>query len=165
MSKVIVNEKPKTELRTADFYYDLPENLIAQHPAERRDGSRLMCLDKNAKTVEDRVFSDITEYIKPEDVLVINDSRVIPARLLGTLEGDGSREIELLLLKQGDAQNTWECLTRPGKRAKIGRRFEFGGGKLRAEVVDIVEEGNRIIRFEYAPGEEFFALLDEIGLK
>jgi len=160
---MIENKRTETTLKTKDFYYDLPEELIAQHPAERRDGSRLMCLDKNAKTVEDRVFSDITEYIKPEDVLVINDSRVIPARLLGTLEGDGSREIELLLLKQGDAQNTWECLTRPGKRAKIGRRFEFGGGRLRAEVVDIVEEGNRIVRFEYAEGEEFFALLDEIG--
>ncbi len=159
---MIENKRTETNLETHDFYYDLPEELIAQHPAERRDGSRLMCLDRSSKAIEHRLFSDITEYIRPEDVLVINDSKVIPARLIGHMEGD-EREIELLLLKQCDSQDTWECLTRPGKRAKIGKRFEFGQGELKAEVKDIVEEGNRIIHFEYSANEEFFALLDKIG--
>ena len=160
--KMIENKRTDTDLQTSDFFYDLPEELIAQHPAPNRDGSRLMCLDKTAKTVEHRHFSDICEYIRPEDVLVINDSKVIPARLIGHMEGD-EREIELLLLKQCDAPDTWECLSRPGKRAKIGKRFEFGDGELKAEVVDIVEEGNRIVRFEYGADEEFFSLLDKIG--
>ncbi len=159
---MIENKRTETNLETHDFYYDLPEKLIAQHPAERRDGSRLMCLDRSSKAIEHRQFSDITEYIRPEDVLVINDSKVIPARLIGHMEGD-EREIELLLLKQCDSQDTWECLTSPGKRAKIGKRFEFGQGELKAEVKDIVEEGNRIIHFEYSANEEFFALLDKIG--
>ncbi len=159
---MIENERSKTSLRTSDFFYNLPEELIAQHPSEHRDGSRLMVLNKKEKTLEHRIFSDICEYIRPEDVLVINDSKVIPARLIGHLEGD-EREIELLLLKQEGSPDTWECLSRPGKRAKIGKRFEFGNGKLKAEVLDIVDEGNRIVKFEYGEGEEFFALLDEIG--
>ncbi len=159
---MIENKRTETTLQTSDFFYDLPEELIAQHPAERRDGSRLLCLNKSEKTLEHRHFSDITEYIRPEDVLVINDSKVIPARLIGHMEGD-EREIELLLLKQCDSADTWECLTRPGKRAKVGKRFEFGSGELRAEVLDIVEEGNRIVKFEYEQGKEFFALLDRIG--
>lgn len=160
---MIENIRTETELQTSDFFYDLPEELIAQHPAERRDASRLMHLNKKEKTAEHRTFSDICEYIRPEDVLVINDSRVIPARLIGNAEGAPDKSIELLLLKQCDAPDTWECLTRPGKRAKPGRRFEFGGGKLKAEVIDIVEEGNRTVRFEYSENDEFFALLDEIG--
>ena len=160
---MIENVRTQTDLLTSDFFYDLPEELIAQHPAEHRDASRLMHLNKTEKTIEHRTFSDICEYIRPEDVLVINDSRVIPARLIGHAEGSPDKSIELLLLKRCDAPDTWECLTRPGKRAKVGRRFEFGGGKLKAEVTGIVEEGNRTVRFEYSEGDEFFALLDEIG--
>ncbi len=160
---MIENKRTETELRTSDFFYDLPEELIAQHPAERRDSSRLMHLNKCKKTIEHRIFSDICEYIHPEDVLVINDSRVIPARLIGNPEGDPGKSIELLLLKQCETPDTWECLTRPGKRAKIGRRFEFGGGRLKAEVTGIVEEGNRTVKFEYSDNDEFFSLLDEVG--
>lgn len=160
---MIENKRPETTLSTHDFYYDLPEELIAQHPAEKRDASRLLCLNKEKKTLEHRVFSDIIEYIRPEDVLVINDSKVIPARLIGNADGAPEKSIELLLLKQCSEPDTWECLTRPGKRAKPGRHFEFGGGRLKAEVVDIVEEGNRTVRFEYSEKDEFFALLDEIG--
>ena len=160
---MIENKRCETDLLTSDFFYDLPEELIAQHPAEQRDGSRLMILNKEKHTLEHRVFSDICKYIRPEDVLVINDSKVIPARLIGCCEGSPEKSIELLLLKQCSEPDTWECLTRPGKRAKIGRRFEFGGGRLKAEVTGIVEEGNRTVRFEYSDGEEFFALLDEIG--
>lgn len=160
---MIENVRTETELQTSDFFYDLPEELIAQNPAEKRDASRLMHLNIKDQTIENRIFSDICEYIRPEDVLVINDSKVIPARLIGCAEGAPEKSIELLLLKQCDEADTWECLTRPGKRAKIGRRFDFGGGKLKAEVLDIVEEGNRKIRFEYSSENEFFALLDEIG--
>ena len=160
---MIENKRCQTDLLTHDFYYDLPEELIAQHPAEKRDGSRLLVLDKKQKSLEHRIFSDIVDYIRPEDVLVINDSKVIPARLIGCAEGAPEKSIELLLLKQCDEPDTWECLTRPGKRAKIGRRFEFGDGKLRAEVTGIVDEGNRTVKFEYSEDDEFFALLDEIG--
>ena len=160
---MIENKRCQTDLLTHDFYYDLPEELIAQHPAEKRDGSRLLVLDKKQKSLEHRIFSDIVDYIRPEDVLVINDSKVIPARLIGCAEGSPEKSIELLLLKQCDEPDTWECLTRPGKRAKIGRRFEFGDGKLRAEVTGIVDEGNRTVKFEYSEDDEFFALLDEVG--
>ncbi len=160
---MIENTRTETELHTSDFFYDLPEELIAQNPAGKRDASRLMHLDIDAKTVEHRIFSDIIEYISPNDVLVINDSKVIPARLIGCAEGSPEKSIELLLLKQCGALDTWECLTRPGKRAKIGRRFEFGGGRLKAEVIDILDEGNRKVKFEYQEGYEFFTLLDEIG--
>ena len=160
---MIENSRTETSLSTSDFFYDLPTELIAQHPATERDRSRLMCLDRSKKITEHKVFSDIIDYIRPEDVLVINDSKVIPARLIGNAEGCPDKSIELLLLKQLNEKDTWECLTRPGKRAKPGRRFEFGGGRLKAEVIDIVEEGNRTVRFEYSDGDEFFALLDEIG--
>ena len=160
---MIENVRTETELHTSDFFYNLPEELIAQNPAEKRDASRLMHLNIKDQTIEHKTFSDICEFIRPEDVLVINDSKVIPARLIGCAEGAPDKSIELLLLKQCKERDTWECLTRPGKRAKIGRRFEFGGGKLKAEVVDIVDEGNRKIKFEYSERNEFFALLDEIG--
>ena len=148
MSEVIVNQKPDTELRTSDFFYDLPQELIAQHPMEQRDCSRLMVLDRATQSLTHRRFYDILEYLQPDDVLVVNDSKVIPARLYGHVEGRESAGIELLLLRQR-ALDTWEVLVKPGKRARIGMRLVFGDGMLTGEVLELVEEGNRIIRFSY----------------
>ena len=165
MSEVIVNEKPKTELRTADFYYDLPENLIAQHPAEKRDTSRLMVIDRADGSISHRHFYDILDYLRPEDVLVINDSKVIPARLYGHVEGREEAAIELLLLRQREL-DTWEVLVKPGKRARVGMRLVFGNGLLCGEVMDLVEEGNRIIRFTYDKDKysNIYEILHQIGL-
>ncbi len=144
----IINEKKPTDLKTSDFYYDLPERLIAQHPMEKRDSSRLMVIDRGSGEVCHKHFYDIIDYLESGDVLVINDSKVIPARLYGHAEGREEALLELLLLRQHEL-DTWECLVKPGKRARIGSRSVFGGGMLTGEVVDIVEEGNRIIKFEY----------------
>ena len=144
----IINEKKPTDLKTSDFYYDLPERLIAQHPMEKRDSSRLMVIDRGSGEVCHKHFYDIIDYLEAGDVLVINDSKVIPARLYGHAEGREEALLELLLLRQHEL-DTWECLVKPGKRARIGSRSVFGGGMLTGEVVDIVEEGNRIIKFEY----------------
>ena len=144
----IINEKKPTDLKTSDFYYDLPERLIAQHPMEKRDSSRLMVIDRKSGEVSHKHFYDIVDYLEAGDVLVINDSKVIPARLYGHAEGREEALLELLLLRQHEL-DTWECLVKPGKRARIGSRSVFGGGMLTGEVVDIVEEGNRIIKFEY----------------
>jgi S-adenosylmethionine:tRNA ribosyltransferase-isomerase len=144
----IINEKKPTDLKTSDFYYDLPERLIAQHPMEKRDSSRLMVIDRESGEVSHKHFYDIIDYLEAGDVLVINDSKVIPARLYGHAEGREEALLELLLLRQHEL-DTWECLVKPGKRARIGSRSVFGGGMLTGEVVDIVEEGNRIIKFEY----------------
>ena len=144
----IINEKKPTDLKTSDFYYDLPERLIAQHPMEKRDSSRLMVIDRKSGEVSHKHFYDIIDYLEEGDVLVINDSKVIPARLYGHAEGREEALLELLLLRQHEL-DTWECLVKPGKRARIGSRSAFGGGMLTGEVVDIVEEGNRIIKFEY----------------
>ena len=144
----IINEKKPTDLKTSDFYYDLPQRLIAQHPMEKRDTSRLMVIDRESGNVEHKHFYDIIDYLREGDVLVINDSKVIPARLYGHAEGREEALLELLLLRQHEL-DCWECLVKPGKRARIGSRAVFGGGILRGEVLDIVEEGNRIIRFEY----------------
>ena len=165
ISVIIRNERVHTDLLTSDFYYDLPEELIAQHPAEVRDMSRLMVLDRKNKTIEHKIFRDITEYLREGDVLVINDSKVIPARLYGHVEGREDAPIELLLLRHIDL-DSWETLVKPGKRAKIGSRLVFGDGILKGEIVDIVEEGNRIIRFEYdkSAGENIYAILHKIGL-
>ena len=126
MNNVIVNEKPKTELKTSDFYYDLPHELIAQHPMEQRDASRLMVLNRETGSITHRHFSDILEYLDEKDVLVINDSKVIPARLYGHVEGREEAVLELLLLRQHEL-NVWETLVKPGKRARIGMRAVFGG--------------------------------------
>ncbi len=165
MSNVIINQKPKTDLQTADFFYHLPPEQIAQHPMEKRDTSRLMVLDRATGTVEHKHFYDILDYLRPEDVLVINDSKVIPARLYGHVEGREEAAVELLLLRQRDL-DTWETLVKPGKRARIGMRVVFGEGRLIGEVTDIVEEGNRIIRFSYDKDiyESIYAVLHEIGL-
>ena len=144
----IINEKKPTDLKTSDFYYDLPERLIAQHPMEKRDSSRIMVIDRKSGEVSHKHFFDIIDYLNEGDVLVINDSKVIPARLYGHAEGREEALLELLLLRQHEL-DTWECLVKPGKRARIGSRSVFGGGMLTGEVIDIVEEGNRIIKFEY----------------
>ncbi|MBE6575613.1 MAG: tRNA preQ1(34) S-adenosylmethionine ribosyltransferase-isomerase QueA [Ruminococcaceae bacterium] len=161
----IINEKPKTDLRTADFAYDLPPELIAQHPAPRRDESRLMVIDRGEGTVTHRHFYDILDYLQPGDILVVNDSKVIPARLYGHAEGRPEAAIELLLLRN-HGLDRWETLVRPGKRARVGMRVVFGGGMLTAEVEDIVEEGNRIVRFEYDREKyaNVYEILHEIGL-
>ena len=162
---VIINEKKLTELKTSDFYYDLPQELIAQHPAEKRDNSSLMVIHRKTGDIEHKKFFNIIDYLNPGDVLVVNDSKVIPARLYGHSEGREDAKIELLLLKSCGL-DTWETLVKPGKRAKIGSRLVFGGGILRGEIVDIVEEGNRLIRFEYdrEKYENIYNILHEIGL-
>lgn len=162
---VIINEKKPTELKTSDFYYDLPQELIAQHPAEKRDNSSLMVIHRETGEIEHKKFFNIIDYLNPGDVLVVNNSKVIPARLYGHSEGRDDAKIELLLLKSCGL-DTWETLVKPGKRAKIGSRLVFGDGILRGEIVDIVEEGNRLIRFEYdrEKYENIYNILHEIGL-
>ncbi len=164
MDKTIINEKPQTDLRTADFYYELPPELIAQHPAEKRDCSRLLVVDRTTGAISHRHFYDIIDYLNPGDTLVVNDSKVIPARLYGAFGGDPEKPVELLLLRTRGL-DTWETLVRPGKRARIGARVVFGEGKLTATVTDIVEEGNRIVRFDYdrAAYSNVFEILHEVG--
>ena len=162
---VIVNEKPKTDLRTADFYYDLPQDRIAQHPAEPRDSSRMMVLNRAAGSVEHRHFRDLCEYLRPEDVLVVNDSKVIPARLYGHVAGREDAPIELLLLRQRGT-DLWETLVRPSKRARVGMELAFGEGILRATVVGMAEEGNRLVRFDYdrAKHANVYDVLHTVGV-
>lgn len=146
-------------MKVSDFDFDLPEELIAQHPLEKRDSSRLMVLDKNTGEIKHRSFHDVIEYLNEGDTLVLNNTRVMPARLIGEKEGTGGK-IEFLLLKRIEGDR-WECLAKPGKRAKVGQKFTFGEGKLTCTVVDIVEEGNRIIEFSYEG--IFEQVLDELG--
>lgn len=146
-------------MKVSDFDFDLPEELIAQHPLEKRDSSRLMVLDKKSGTIEHRSFHDVIEYLNEGDTLVLNNTRVMPARLIGEKEGTGGK-IEFLLLKRIEGDR-WECLAKPGKRAKVGQKFTFGEDKLTCTVVDIVEEGNRIIEFSYEG--IFEQVLDELG--
>ncbi len=164
-NKVIINEKAPTELRRQDFYYDLPERLIAQHPEKERDRSRLMVLDREKNTIEHKHFYDILDYLRDGDVLVINDSKVIPARIYGNVEGRDEANIELLLLRQKEL-DTWECLVKPGKRAKVGMRLVFGDGLLLGEVTHITDEGNRYIKFDYdrEKYENIYNILNIIGL-
>ena len=133
-------------MKTSDFSFYLPEELIAQTPLERRDASRLLCLDKVSGTTEHRVFSELPELLCPGDCLVMNDSRVLPARLMGARETGGAVEV-LLLRDLGGGR--WECMTRPGRKTKPGTRLIFGGGELEAEVLEVAEGGNRIIEFKY----------------
>ena len=142
-----------------DFSYDLPQELIAQDPLEDRSSSRLMLLDKNTGAIQHKIFKDIVDYINPGDCLVLNNTKVIPARLMGVREGTGA-SIEVLLLKRRE-NDIWEVLVKPGKKARPGDRIVFGEGRLTAEVLDVVEDGNRLIRFYY--DGVFEAVLDELG--
>ena len=142
-----------------EFYYDLPEELIAQDPLADRSSSRLLTLDKNSGAFSHHVFRDIVDYLNPGDCLVVNNTKVIPARLMGEKEGTGAG-IEVLLLKRHE-NDVWETLVKPGKKARPGARISFGNGLLVGEVVDVVEEGNRLIKFEYEG--IFEEILDQLG--
>ena len=146
-------------MKTSDFDFYLPEELIAQYPLEKRDYSRLMVLDKATGEIEHKHFYDVIDYLNKGDTLVLNNTRVMPARLIGEKAISGGK-IEFLLLKRIEGDK-WECLAKPGKRAKIGTEFTFGEGKLKCKVVDIVEEGNRIIEFSY--DGIFEQVLDDLG--
>lgn len=145
-------------MKTSDFYFDLPEELIAQTPLERRDASRLLCLDKTTGATEHRVFSELPELLREGDCLVMNDSRVLPARLMGARETGGAVEV-LLLRDLGGGR--WECLTRPGRKTRPGTRLTFGGGELEAEVIEVTEGGNRVIEFKY--DGIFLEVLERLG--
>ena len=146
-------------MKTSDFYFDLPDELIAQVPIKDRSSSKLMVVDKETGNIEHKVFKDVIDYLNEGDCLVLNNTRVIPARLIGEKLETGGK-IEFLLLKRTE-ENTWQALVKPGKRAKIGTKFSFGNGKLIGEVVDIAEEGSRIIKFHY--DGIFEEVLDELG--
>ena len=157
---MIRNPLPETDLRLSDFRYELPESLIAQTPAEPRDASRLMVIRRDSDVPEHRIFRDVTDYLRPEDVLVINDTRVIPARIIGlrtfrwregtSVPCEGTAPVELLLLKQRE-NDVWETLAGPGKRARPGDTLSFGDGLLTARILEIAEEGCRIVRFSFDP--------------
>ena len=146
-------------MKRQDFYYELPEELIAQDPLEDRSSSRLLVLDKESGAVSHHVFKDVIDYLNEGDCLVINDTKVLPARLIGAKVGTDAK-IEVLLLKRKE-NNIWETLVKPGKKAKIGTKISFGDGLLMGEVVDIVEEGNRLIQFTYEG--IFEEILDRLG--
>lgn len=146
-------------MKRQDFYFDLPEELIAQDPLEDRSSSRLLVLDKETGETSHHIFKEIVDYLNPGDCLVINDTKVIPARLIGAREGTGAK-IEVLLLKRKE-NNVWETLVKPGKKARPGTRIVFGEGLLVGEVIDVVEEGNRLIKFEYEG--IFEEILDQLG--
>ena len=148
-------------LQTKDFDFELPEELIAQTPIEPRDASRLMVLDKTTGEIEHRHFHDITEYLNEGDCLVLNNSRVLPARIYG-IKNETGAHVEFLLLKNcGD--DVWEALAGPGKRAKVGTSFTFEGSSMTCEVIEVKNDGNRLIRFHYDKGTNFFTELDKIG--
>ena len=146
-------------MKKSDFYFDLPERLIAQDPLEDRSSSRLLVLDKKSGAMQHHTFKEIVRYLRQGDCLVLNDTKVIPARLLGERE-DTKATVELLLLKRREA-DTWETLVRPGKKCRPGAEISFGGGLLKAEILDIVEEGNRLVKFRY--DGIFEEVLDRLG--
>ena len=146
-------------MKTSDFYFDLPKELIAQDPLEDRSSSRLLVLDRKTGAREQRIFRDIVEYLNPGDCLVINNTKVIPARLYGAKEGTQAK-IEILLLKRREG-DVWETLVKPGKKAKPGTKISFGDGLLMGEVLDVVDEGNRLIKFTY--DGIFEEILDQLG--
>lgn len=146
-------------MKKRDFYYYLPKALIAQHPLEDRAASRLMVLDKNSGRIEHKIFRDIKDMLKSGDCLVINETKVLPARLIGSRKDTGTR-VEILLLTRKDA-NTWETIVYPGKKARPGHKIIFGNGKLEATVKEVINEGNRIVEFKY--DGIFEEILDELG--
>ncbi len=146
-------------MKTSDFYYDLPQELIAQEPLKDRASSRLLVLHKDSGEIEHKIFRDITEYLKKGDCLVINDTKVLPARLIGERKNTGAR-VEILLLVRKDL-DTWEVLTYPGKKAKPGDVITFGDGRLEAEILEVIEGGNRIVKFHY--DGVFENILEELG--
>ena len=146
-------------MKTADFYFDLPQELIAQDPLEDRSSSRLLVLDRETGKTEHHIFKDVIDYLNPGDCLVVNNTKVIPARLFGSKEGTEAK-IEILLLKRKE-NDVWETLVKPGKKAKPGTRISFGDGLLTGEVIDVVEEGNRLIKFTY--DGIFEEILDQLG--
>ena len=146
-------------MKTSDFYYDLPQELIAQEPLKDRASSRLLVLHKDSGEIEHKIFRDITEYLKKGDCLVINDTKVLPARLIGERKNTGAR-VEILLLVRKDL-DTWEVLTYPGKKAKPGDVITFGDGRLEAEILEVIEGGNRIVKFHYEG--VFENILEELG--
>ena len=148
-----------TDLKTSDFYFNLPQELIAQDPLEDRSASRLLVLHRETGAVEHHTFKEITQFLRPGDCLVLNNTKVLPARLFGTKEDTGAA-IEVLLLKRRE-NDVWETLVKPGKKARPGTKLTFGDGSLRAEVLEVVEEGNRLIRFFYEG--IFEEVLDRLG--
>ena len=146
-------------MNTSDFWYDLPEELIAQTPLKQRDASRMLHLDKETGAIEHRHFTDILDYLRPGDCLILNDTRVLPARIYGVKEETGA-VVEFLLLKQREL-DLWECLCKPGKRAKPGTVFSFGDGRLKGTVTDVTDDGGRVVKFTY--DGNFYAILEEIG--
>ena len=146
-------------MKTSDFFYELPEELIAQDPLEDRTASRLLVLDRKTDKLEHKIFSDVIDYLNPGDCLVINNTRVIPARLIGEKEGTGGK-VEILLLKRRE-NDIWESLVKPGKKLRPGARVIFGDGRLKAEILEIAEEGNRLVKFYYEG--IFEEILDSLG--
>lgn len=146
-------------MKTSDFYFDLPQEMIAQDPLADRSSSRLMVLDRETGEVTHRIFKDITEYLRPGDCLVINDTKVIPARLIGAREGTGGK-VELLLLKRRE-NDIWETLVKPGKKCRAGVHLTFGNGELKAEIREVLPDGNRLVRFSYEG--IFEEVLDRLG--
>lgn len=146
-------------MKKSDFYFDLPEELIAQTPIEPRDHSKLLKMDKQTGEITHHHFYDVIDFLEEGDLLVVNDSRVIPARLYGNKENTGAK-IEFLLLERKE-KDVWEILVKPGKKARRGARFEFGDGILKAEILEVLPDGNRLARFEYK--EDFYSVLEKIG--
>ncbi len=146
-------------MKTSDFYYDLPEELIAQTPVEPRDSSRMLVFDRKSGTTQHKHFYDIIDYLNPGDTLIVNDSRVLPARIYGTKKPTGAN-VEFLLLKQVK-DKVWETLVKPGRKAKTGDSFSFGNGIMTGTIVDVLEDGNRIV--EFSCENNFYETLDKIG--
>lgn len=165
---MITNERIKTDLKTKDFWYDLPEELIAQHPSEVRDMARLMTVDRKTGGIGHHIFHDIADMLNPGDVMVINDSKVIPARLYGTKVSEGHAHVEVVLLRQRSLDH-WEALVNPGRRLKPGTSIVFGESEngeplLTAEITEIIEGGNRMLEFSYDHSKyTIYDILDKIG--
>ncbi len=146
-------------MKRSDFFYDLPQELIAQTPIEPRDSSRMLVMNKESGEIEHKIFKDITEYFRPGDCLILNNTKVLPARMYGTRTDTGS-VVEFLLLNQ-KSNDIWEVITGPGKKARVGHKFTFGDGSLTAEVIEVLDDGNRIAKFGFEGN--FFEVIDKIG--